>query len=551
MINALAMTSAPPATNVSSPASEHRLLAFALLAYAFAAGLLSYLQAGYLNTDYIAYSGIARTLLIDPAASVSSYWSPMISWAVAPLLALGVDDLGAGRAVLVTAGFGYIAAVYVLARRLHPETGPTRRLFLTAALGCAVLHAAVWSAFLLDPDLIGAAFLYGCLASLFHPQLGSHWWRAFVVGIAAGLAYLGKAFMLPFLAASLPVAVLLAPRWRNEGAAPRSVFWRTAPWVALGALLVAGPWIAVLSAHCGHATFSTAGPANHANLGPANWRLDPLWRPPLEAGYIYEPHYGPDWSPLASWQGFLHQAHITISNVLRGLTHLAGWVLMVIAAMVLRAFARRTGVVPPLGRRLSAILIVFATAFSIYLAGYAWIDVERRYVVPALGPLLCLAALLIATTVGWMQNLRRPALVGTLLALGFGAQDVRYAYIAATRHSQSHHRSSYLAVKNALVAYPVLRGRFAASNWHLGLGVAYAGGNVPDFLGMPQAVTPEARARELAAAQVRFYLDFLPDNQNRKAPHLDHTWQRTVELCMPHAPGSGRYTRIDVYQPCE
>ena len=62
------------------------------------------------NPDQIKLDTVSYIHLADHLAhgrlelSVASHWSPLISWCIAPLLALGVDGLLAARLVLVAWG---------------------------------------------------------------------------------------------------------------------------------------------------------------------------------------------------------------------------------------------------------------------------------------------------------------------------------------------------------------------------------------------------------------------------------------------------------------
>ena len=50
-----------------------------------------------------------------------------------------------------------------------------------------------------DPDLLADALLFGCLFVLWDRKLSEKWGKAFAAGLLAGLAYLGKGYLLPYL----------------------------------------------------------------------------------------------------------------------------------------------------------------------------------------------------------------------------------------------------------------------------------------------------------------------------------------------------------------
>src|SRR4051812_44060233 len=84
-----------------------RVLAAPLLMYSVLAGSVLPRQLDRMNPDAVAY--VRRALYLsqgDFKSSVSGYWSPMISWSIAPLLKMGVDGLHAARFVLF--GWGMV-----------------------------------------------------------------------------------------------------------------------------------------------------------------------------------------------------------------------------------------------------------------------------------------------------------------------------------------------------------------------------------------------------------------------------------------------------------
>jgi hypothetical protein len=79
---------------------------------------------------------------------------------------------------------------------------------------------------------------------------------------------------------------------------------------------------AILSAHFGQLMISTAATAAHADVSPANLGQDLLWKPPLVAEFIRDPHfYGPDWSAFQCAANFQHQLDLLYINTRNGLGH--------------------------------------------------------------------------------------------------------------------------------------------------------------------------------------------------------------------------------------
>jgi hypothetical protein len=516
-----------------------RLLPVPLLAYGLLAGVLSWAQRGYFNADFVAYATVARRVLAEPASSVTAYWSPLFSWLMAPLLKLGVGDLVAGRLVLVAAGAIYVAAVYVLALQFAPREEGLKRLFVTSAACCAVVEGALWSTHFLNPDLLANAILFPYLILLWQARPLAVPGRALLLGGLAGLAYLAKAYMLPFLLLHLPLVLLLSwlmPSERRLSLRASEVLAQLRGLVlfGVGLGLVAGFWIVILSQHYGHLTLSTAGPANHANVGPDCFLLDPLWNPPMEAEFILNPHYGPDWSPLNSMRNFQHQLCVVGNNTLNALGHLSGWLAMVVVAAGWRFYARRTGKVralePEEGRALAFLLVTLLC----YVSGYALINLEARYLVPTMAPPLCVMALSLVCPVVASRMAGRSGiatvLLGVALTLPFAVQDIARACKIAVKHSQSTALEPCERVALELREHGWLEKPFAASTWTSGLNVAYAGQAIPMYVGRPKAESATGRATELEAADARVFLDFVPAGRTCSPPLPESSWRLSLSV---------------------
>jgi hypothetical protein len=361
-------------------------------------------QSGYVNADFVGYSTVAHRLLAQPASSVSGYWSPLFSWCMSALFYLGLSDLVAGRVVLLLSGICYVVMIYRLALRFAPQAHSVRLVFLAGMSTCAALQGALWATYLLDPDLLANAMLFSYLILLLDTDLRSKPLRSFSTGICAGLAYLAKGYMLPFVLVHLPVSLFLSSRrsrFKNEtpdvNVMTRSQrgWLRTSLLAGLGLAVVAGPWIAVLSAHYGQFTFATAGPANHANVSPENFKHDPLWNPPLESDFILDPHYDPDWSPFQSMHHFLHQLYLVFHNTWTLLGHIVGWIAMLVIAVFSYTRVRRAGSkATSYGVNMQGICFALVTTV-IYCSGYVMVSLEARYIVPTLAPLLCLSSFIL------------------------------------------------------------------------------------------------------------------------------------------------------------
>ena len=384
----------PPRSNA------RRFLVRSLVAYLAIATALSICQIGYVNADFVGYSAIAHRLLKDPRTSITGYWSPLYSWCMAPLIYLGVDDLIAGRVILMVGGVIYLLAIFGVVCRSHGADQRRNRVITIAVMTVAVLQAATWATRMLDPDLLADGLLFCYFYAVLDPMLPQRPFHALLGGALAGVAYLGKAYMLPFTLLHLPATLLT--RWWVSRRSGQDVACGLRRWGITWAAFIAGqaivavPWIVVLTSHYGSLTLSTAGPANHANMSPTAFDNDPLWNPGLVADFIADPRYGPDWSPLQDTEHFLQQLKVILYNVNSCIIFILPWIVF---AGIFVARQRIRGC--PTEKA------VFSDNFPglwwcpltvlLYCGGYCTINLESRYIVPVIAPLLCLGAMFIVS----------------------------------------------------------------------------------------------------------------------------------------------------------
>jgi hypothetical protein len=534
-----------PDTRAATRLRPGHLLVAALGVYTVLVGFLAFQQRGYINADFVGYATIAKRVAGAPGPWLTAYWSPLYSWLMAPFFALRAGDgLWIGRGVLILGGTLYLWALHLLARRFH-DANPRRNLLITAGvLTCGVLQAAIWAAALLDPDLLADGLIFLCCALLLDPDLDRRPRRALAAGVVAGLAYLAKAYALPYLVFLLPLTLLLqavAQRERTGACARRCL--RIIPWFALGLLLVAGPWIATLSAGRGHLTISSAGAANHANMSPENLGKDPLWKPGLVADFIADPHLEPDWRPWQDREHLRHQLALALANARNCVGHVAGWLALLVMSLGV-VLMRRVRSKAPMHSAAERFAIAWLLgAASLYCAGYCMVNLEARYIAPVVAPLLCLAALVAlcgesATARQGPQSLARwrpgrAVFTGVLMVAVFAAQDLYRAQHVAYQHSQCSPIAIGQIVAERLAAErargTLAEGPLASSWYHRGLYVAYAGDRVAAYLGTPRASEPADMTAQLNASGARCYLRWV--DPGKPAAALS-----AIEAFVPGAP---------------
>ncbi|MCX7806739.1 MAG: hypothetical protein N3A38_16365, partial [Planctomycetota bacterium] len=197
-------------------------LVFPLVLYAILVSVAGVKMRDQINPDGVAYVCLARHLAEGRASdSVCGAWSPLISWCIAPFLVFGMDGLHAARLVLAVWGGILIVGIHFFLRRFT-RLPP---LWAAAAMAAAVPWAVHWAVYVITPDIIAAAcatFYFGIVAG---PGLLSRRRLQLAAGACGGVAYLAKAYMLPFFlvhfAATLILRILFDPDEERTGASGR------------------------------------------------------------------------------------------------------------------------------------------------------------------------------------------------------------------------------------------------------------------------------------------------------------------------------------------
>ncbi len=308
-------------------------LALGLAVYAARALSMAISDRDRINPDAVSYIQQATYLAQgDFWKSISGYWSPLFSWCIAPFMVLGMDGLHAAHLVMAAWGAVLVVASFLLIRRLT-DLGAPACLAALLLIGDGALR---WGEALF-PDGIMAACLLACCALLSGPRLLDDRGSLFGAGLCGGVAFLAKAYALPFFLVLLPLTIA----WRilsGDGQARipggagtpsppslpmRRIFLRALVPGLLGFFLIAGPWMVVLSAKAGRPTFSLVGGINHAIVGPPDIQREHpnmarLWTPPTGRISIWEVpetmtyHY---WSPLESLPYLKHQLDLVGSSI--------------------------------------------------------------------------------------------------------------------------------------------------------------------------------------------------------------------------------------------
>jgi hypothetical protein len=368
-----------------------------------------------MNPDGTGYLSVAHKYLAgDFAAAVNAYWSPLYSWLLVPLLAVGVEPFLATKILAIVIGAGAILAGWWLMANL----GITRdlRVYVSLALTPILLYFGM---FVTTPDLLVTAAILLYLAHLTMPTYGDRRVSSVVTGLLAGVCYLAKAYALPFVLVHLTVVNIVA-LWRDKEHRPRVIRQALSTYIALA--VVAGAWGAALTHKYGTFTLGSTAKFNLAWNGPH-------FKIPMHNGFLAPPDgravSGWDdatytqyetWNPFASPADREHFAQNRARNrsgivkICEGFT----WLLwpIVIAGVVLAGSGAE-----PTDRRPGLVIV---TALLLYPIGYYLLHVEQRFLSIECVLLLMLGAFVIArASVAFRIGPVRRAIAMALLCASF------------------------------------------------------------------------------------------------------------------------------------
>jgi hypothetical protein len=268
-----------------------------------------------INPDAVAYIRIAQyTLNGQTDLMVSGTWGPLLSWLIVPWLLVFDDPLLAAHAAVAVSAVVFLFGCFCVLRTVRlPGTAIIIGTWITAFLSVA------WSGIVITPDLLMAGLFCFGTSLVLSDKWVSNLRTALSAGIVLGAAYLAKAVALPVSA--LMIIALAGTKVAVNPSNLRQTVRATTIMIA-GFLIVAGPWIGILSYKYGRPVFSTVGPISHAIVGP----------PDMPRGFpdkreFYKPEIGRIttledrtklpfnyWSPLDSVNYAVHEARLIHRN---------------------------------------------------------------------------------------------------------------------------------------------------------------------------------------------------------------------------------------------
>lgn len=284
----------------------------------------TWLNRDQINPDAVSYIRIAQYYLSGQTdLMISGYWGPLLSWLTVPWLLVFDDPLLAAHAAMAVSAVVFLFGCFCVLRAVRlPGTVIMIGTWITVFLSVA------WSGDVITPDLLMAGLLCYGTSRLLSDKWVANARTAFGAGIVLGASYLAKAVALPVSA--LIIFGLAGTHIVGYQSKRRQVVRACAMTIA-GFLIVAGPWIGILSYKYGYPVFSTSAPINHAIVGPSDMDRDlnsaahaalrptfstfhkpdtgriTSWEDPTSLPYKY-------WSPLENVAYAVHQARVIRRN---------------------------------------------------------------------------------------------------------------------------------------------------------------------------------------------------------------------------------------------
>jgi hypothetical protein len=247
-----------------------------------------------IDFDGMAYLGIARHIRQgDFHAAINAFRSPLISWLIAAVPFGHGDYLHIGKLVNVGSFVLSLGVLYVLAESLWRSRLAAATATLLLVLGRGLAASAVE---IVTPDFLFAALVLVYFILLLRALRNDRWQTWLLLGGVHGLAFLAKAFALPWLTVCTVATLLLSGKpWRTR-------FGRFAA-AALIPVVIAAGWAAVL--HSKYGVFTT-GSQFKANL--LQWTLhayrdhpDPTYAVLRDATQNLDEYIVGDPMPPGSW----------------------------------------------------------------------------------------------------------------------------------------------------------------------------------------------------------------------------------------------------------
>lgn len=454
-----------------------------------------------IDYDGMAYTGIARHLVHGQySSSINGFRSPLLSWIIAIASPGSTDLVWVGKLINVSAFVATLVLLYIFANSLWQSQTVAAVAVALYALGRGHIVTAVG---MVVPDFLFAALTLVYFIVLLRCLREPNWKNWFYLGAVHGVAFLAKAFALPWLAlCTLVAAVLCAGRWKKRVLRLVSA--------AVVSAVVAAAWASVL--HSKYGVF-TPGTQFKANL--LQWTLrphhpDPTYSVMIDASQTMDEYMVDDPMPPHSWPWTyrvnLRQAFPKIIRAEKRNVPMVVKELLIVATpgaaiaflFTMGIFARRKKEYPV---ESITVAVIGVAAVSLVLA-YCMLVFDARYLYPLTALVLAVAARFLVPLGELDHSIARRICV-SLVILGIVAS---MAYPSSPfrrikRDSQlaCYETGNLLKSQKASTIVSIGSGPFPelGVGWEAGYKAAYFGGQ--RILAAAESLPPSTRLPELMA----------------------------------------------------
>jgi hypothetical protein len=374
-----------------------------------------------INPDAVSYIRIASYYVKGQfGLAVSGYWGPMLSWLIAPWLALVENPLDAARIAMGLSAVVFLLGGVSILRCL--QIPPVGLVLGTWIIAMASVHLSVEN---ITPDLLLSGLMALAISQMMRPQWMQNRPTQFAAGMLWGTAYLTKSVAFPV---ALGLGSSIAGLWVICRLSSLKTVLRSLGITGLGFVLVVVPWVVTLSLKYQGLVISTSAKINHALVGPMDAeRGHPLliYRPEpgrIDWGEDPPPHLYQDryWSPFESLTYAKHQVKVIynnakmVANILSGFDSLhLGLVTALFGLLVHMPWRANMA-----AERWRWAGVPIAWIAGIYLPLYAW---PQRYYFPTYSFLIaCSLGMVTWLTQNSSKRINWPRLIGfSLITLSF------------------------------------------------------------------------------------------------------------------------------------
>ncbi len=361
------------------PSTNKMQLTVVFIAYLIFALIFGFAYRFAMNPDGISELRLAGYIAEGKfQQSVSSGYSPLITWLYAPFIFSGFDGLAAARITIALCAAGLLLCCWLLALRFDL---PQNIRFIAVLIAAPLI--AFWTIQFISSDILFAALILCYIFLVTGPNIFDKKKVSFFCGIAGGFAYLAHHYALPFFLIHFPVLLLIRGYMDKdkEGFPWKKVLISWGMGIT-GLLIITLVWVGIVSAKYGHLTISIKGGAAHAIMGPK----DVDRRHPFFVGGLFKPrdayaiHVFEDpsevefktWSPFESKEYFIHQLKVIKDNFVYMLNHFVNQSPFFTYAFVIvvLAFIPIAFLLNKLNKKKKFLYAWVIITFSIYCSGF-------------------------------------------------------------------------------------------------------------------------------------------------------------------------------------